>query len=305
MIRLTALLALAACSEDRPAPSAPVLPDGGGQEGGPDAAGPDAAASAFCDPERSFGAPTRIGPPTAELERFASISGNELSIAWVVPIDDATATVMYADRTSASEAFGAPRTLIPAEGYFALDRVALDHEGLRLAVVRADRHGFGVAVRASGAEPFGAPEPEEYSNLNPYQREVEPRDSFVGDPVISADGLAFVYSEYGGDIQDTVRVSLRQFPEDAWTSTEAFSVPELAREGELRRRPTGISTDLKTLFFWDEIAGAQRAAWRPTPLEPFDHFVDLGAFEGAQPNATCRRLYVALDGDLAVAEAAD
>ena len=303
MIGLVAILGLTACSEDRPAPPAALTPDAGDDGGEPDASYPDGGGPPICDPARTFGAPTKIGAPTADLEQFVAISGDERTMAWVTPIDDQTANVFYADRASASAEFGPPQSLAPATDYFALDSVALSADGLRIVVVRADRHGFGVAVRASRDEAFGEPAPAEYSNLNPYQREAEPRDSFVGDPVLSADDLAFVYSEYGLDIVDTVRISVRQFPEDAWSSTEALLAPELVTEGDLRRRPSGISNDLRTLFFWDEIAGSEWAAWRPSALEPFDQFSDLGAFKGALPNARCRRLYFSFEDDRATADA--
>jgi hypothetical protein len=304
VIQLALTSALAACSEPRPSP-ARQQPDAAGADGGTDASTPDGAAPALCDPVRTFGPAMTLGAPTPEVERFATISGDELSVAWVIALDDATARVFYADRASSAEPFGSPQALAAADGYYALDRVALDHDGRRLVVVRADRHGFGVAVRASRHEAFGAPEPLEYSNLNPYQREIEPRDSFVGDPVLSSDGLAFVYSEYGADLTETLRLSVRQFPEDAWASVEPLSAPELAPDGELRRRPTGFSRDQRTLFFWDEISGSQRAAWRPSSLDAFDQFLELGAYEGAQPNAGCRRLYFSQQGDLAVADASN
>jgi hypothetical protein len=57
-----------------------------------------------------------------------------------------------------------------------------------------------------------------------------------------------------------------------------------------RRRPTGASSDGLTLFFFDETANLERAAWRSSIASPFVQFVDIGVPEAA-PNKQCDTLY--------------
>lgn len=58
-------------------------------------------------------------------------------------------------------------------------------------------------------------------------------------------------------------------------------------------RPTGVSKDLRTLFFWDDVRGVERAAFRAGPGCGFTTVVDLGPLPGAQPNDECTALYFA------------
>jgi hypothetical protein len=42
-----------------------------------------------------------------------------------------------------------------------------------------------------------------------------------------------------------------------------------------------------TLFFFDEVSGIERAAWRDQPSAAFSRFVDFGAFPEAVPLGEC------------------
>ncbi len=57
------------------------------------------------------------------------------------------------------------------------------------------------------------------------------------------------------------------------------------------RRPTGASSDRLTLFFFDEVAGNERAAWRLTPTSPFTRFVDIASLPEAAPDDDCSVVY--------------
>jgi hypothetical protein len=69
---------------------------------------------------------------------------------------------------------------------------------------------------------------------------------------------------------------------------------ELRGNGNLRRRPTGLSSDSLTLFWWDEIDQKEKAGWRGTNTSfdlKFGSIVDLGDKKDAQPSSTCTKLY--------------
>jgi hypothetical protein len=78
----------------------------------------------------------------------------------------------------------------------------------------------------------------------------------------------------------------------AWDTGTPLPNPEFAiATASQLRRPTGASGDRRTLFFFDEVTGKERAAWRSSAGAPFDTFVDLPLAPEAVPNANCDTLY--------------
>jgi hypothetical protein len=70
-----------------------------------------------------------------------------------------------------------------------------------------------------------------------------------------------------------------------------FSAPDLSGT---RRRPTGISADDLTLFYYDMTTSTEIAAFRSDPLvnNTYTTFVTLGAaYENAMPTTSCTRIY--------------
>jgi hypothetical protein len=79
-----------------------------------------------------------------------------------------------------------------------------------------------------------------------------------------------------------------------WTKPAIVGQAELLASDPKRRRPTGLSSDGLTLFYWDEIDGKEKAGFRKTPMTfdlTFSGFVDLADKKDAQPTAKCNRLY--------------
>jgi hypothetical protein len=281
----------------------------------------DAIASAGSDAEAGEDAPAFTGPPPAAAacgrtstwaagvllsvssasddDVLDSVTPDELSIAWTVGQGNAR-TLNYADRASTADAFGAPQSL--AAGLYVADRASLSPDGLRLVVVNADAQGFSELTRTSRAGgTFGAATAGSYTNLDAAG--VLAAGQSYGDPVLGADDAVFYYSVYGGAGQtQTIYRSARLLAGEAWEVGAALQPSaSLAAQGTLRRRPTGISADKQTLFFWDEVGadaggGTERAGWIDETTGVFDAFVDLGARSMAAPNAACSRLYYSAQG---------
>jgi hypothetical protein len=77
-----------------------------------------------------------------------------------------------------------------------------------------------------------------------------------------------------------------------WTAGVALANPDLAIvTPTVRRRPTGASSDGRTLFFFDETTGQERAAWRDAPTSPFVQFMNITGIAEAAPNDRCDTLY--------------
>ena len=73
----------------------------------------------------------------------------------------------------------------------------------------------------------------------------------------------------------------------------------LNASGAKRRIPTGLSSDLLTLFYKDEVSGDFRAAWRVNPNVQFLHAEALPLPVGtvaAAPNPDCSRIYYSAPG---------
>lgn len=271
--------------------------DDGGADAGPVTGPPPPPPT--CKATLSWGAGTLVSASTAANDVLDSVTPDELSIAWTA--DDAPSKVVhYADRTSTSAAYTA-RTL-PA-GAFTGDRVALSADGLRLVVVNADGQGFSEIVRADRSSAFdpASAATGSYGNF----AGVLGSGQAYGDPVLAEDDAVFLYSIYetspgaaadGGAGPPTLYRSARLLTTDDWQAGSPVQGTELAPQGALRRRPTGLSSDQQTLFFWDEVSGTERATWINVSSGVFDSYVDLGARSMAVPVSSCGAIYYSAAG---------
>ena len=293
--RLWLACALTACNGCSNEPiryyEAGPLPDAAtGDGGGGDGNGGDAAVGSACTPGFTFGAPMAVNGIAAGDKMFGAVTPDELTVAWVTP----SGGVMYADRTDSSQAFGAGQTLA---GTYEHDRVALGADGLTLIVVMQGAAAFGQVTRAARAQAFaGAPDTTPFAALNATgngESDGGRPKGYVGDPVLSADGKQLFFSVYGsGNMVDTVALS-EKFGA-GWLKPVILTQPELGATMAGRRRPTGLSADGKTFFWWDEIDNKEKAGWRKTATSfdlTFSGIVDLGDKKDAQPTAKCTRLY--------------
>jgi len=264
---------------------AELLPDDSGTDAGP----PDAADSTVCDPAAIFGAPALLSLSNDGLDEFLGT----ITIAWTTE----SGHVHYSDRASTAVDFQVPQ---PVPGDFAVDRAALSPDGLRLAIVSADRRSLLEAGRATRDDPFGAPDIGAFVVLDDYAATtMSPGESF-GDPVFGPDDRVLYYSQFGGGRTKTVVLTQRLFAGDPWPIGIALSTPELAAQGSSRRRPTALAADGRTLFFWDETSSTERAGFYAPDRVTFERFVDLGALRGAVPNGVCNRLYFSAGGQNSV-----
>jgi hypothetical protein len=294
-----------------------LAPDASRPEvGGPDALATDASTAVgdapadrgpppapVCNPSKTWGNGVAVPVTAGTVTRFAAITPDELTIAWLSAAPDAGAdagaalAVSYADRTSTTASFGAPNTLstLEASGF---EGAALQADGLGLTLSRSDGFGFVQLTRASRSVPF---DPVLYDNvfnvINLYFKDNIPPDTYMGDPTLSADGLMLAFSLFGGGRTDTIVESRRLASDPIWGGANVFANTELAASGTARRRPSGLSADRLTLFFWDEVGQTERVAWRTWPDDlSFSMFADLGQRAYAQPNAACNRLYYSAPG---------
>ena len=236
----------------------------------------------LCSPSATWAAPVVV--PLAGT--FAAISADELHVATYEPQDGGPAALVVADRASTAEAFGAGRTF-----GFAADPtgVSLSKDGLELlATFGGDAR---LASRVRPTDPFGVPG--------------RPGFQFGGEDQLYRSPVML---EAGGFLLSWTTASVGQlaFTEIAKDGAVYRQVPVIPQAellntspgGAAAPRPTGMSADGRTLFFYDEAQKVAKAAFRPNRTCPFTTFVDLGDRPGVVPNAACTALYSRSPGGL-------
>lgn len=243
----------------------------------------------LCPRGGAWGVPVGVAVADTDGPLIGSISADELTYAWATQ-DPGTVSVRVADRASTADPFGPPAVLA---GSFALERVAVAPDGLRLVLVAADRRSFVELTRASRADAFASAGNGAMQNLDDDAAAM-PATERLGDPVLAPNDRVFLYSRFGGSGTRTLHASFRLFGNDAWPVGQPLAAnPGLDAVGSRRRRPTALSLDGRTLFFFDEVTGTSRAGWIANAPDDFTDFEDLPLLHAA-PDVTCARLYGAL-----------
>ncbi len=170
----------------------------------------------------------------------------------------------------------------------AFDRVGLSADGLTLVGVSIDGLQMAQFIRDARGNAFSPmPLPSRYQSIGnvlmPGER--------LGDPVLSADGDDLVYSRYGLSQTLSIYESF-QYGTGVWPPGSPESATSLAIAESVRKRPTCLSADRLTLFFWDESSGTAYGVFRNGPTDQFGSFEkSYGALMSVQANAGCSRLY--------------
>lgn len=228
--------------------------------------------------------------PSADFARFGGVSADEKTVAW----SDASGDVFVADRASPTAAFSTPAQVPAGAQQLASDRVAVNPTGTVLITTLAGGAGFASFVRTGPGGSWSAGSAQEFTAL---AATISESGGSFSEPVLSADGLSLFYVLAIGP-------NLPVFYESAWDTAKkawALGTPLSGADFTITtttqlRRPTGASSDRLTLFFFDEVAGHERAAWREFPTSPFDFFVDLPSLPEAAPNQDCLTLYFQSSG---------
>ena len=266
----------------------PTEPDAGGC---PPAGGPGLPASMLCSPSAEWG-PAQTVPITDGDDTIPAITADERTIPWF-RVGGPSAELLVADRASADVPFGDPLAVAPPDGMFGTG-AALSPDGLELVVVSSDARGLTALVRPSRGEPFATAAPGSQAELalSPLNATLGTMaaDVTVADPVLSSSGNLLLYSGVAPE-GATMHAATRD-GKGVFAAGVALPDCELRTHGHGKsRRPTGMSADGLTLFYFDEVRDSARQAFRASPAAPFSVFVDLGPRIGVQTNAACDAIY--------------
>lgn len=255
-----------------------------GTTGGGDSGDAGIPSTASCNPTHVWAPVNGVDPsiPTTGFEQFGGVSRDELTVAWTTT----SGAIQVADRTSKGSPFNSPVTVTGAPTALANDRVALSWTGLLLLVVSMDRSSLVELTRQSVGSTWAEVNPVDLAEINALS------GGGFSQPVLGDDGktLYFLWTQSGQP--PALYTSNWDTQVAAWGPPIELQNTELtSTDATHRRRPTGGSSDGLTLFFYDEIAGKERGAWRSSSTSSFTEFVDIGTVPEAAPNQVCDTLY--------------
>jgi len=252
----------------------------------------DAGGAGVCPSGVTWDTGTLLTVSTGQ-DTFGAITPDELTLVWTTGGDGGPTSVYYVDRAAATTAFVNPLPLPLAADSFRVGPLAVSPDGLRVVAQATDTSFFALTRGARGSAFNSVPSTTEFADVN---SDLTMGETVVelGDPVVGQKDQTFYYSRY----PVTASVGLPTVVESSrvgsapWAdgvSVDGTSLLEVA--GGRRRRPTGVSSDDLTLFYWDQVSGMEMMVWRSTLSGAFANATSIGARAGAQPNAACTALY--------------
>lgn len=236
--------------------------------------------------------PALIALSGAGDDLFQAITPNELSLAW-----KRGSNYFVADRAKPEDAFGAAHQVTGSANYTA---VSLSGDGLTLIAVTPSLSIVEMKRTPGGSFDDASPASGNFDQFNHTISSIPSASQVLRDAVVGAGETSFFFSHYlststGG--YATIHESHRSGGAWIFTSTDLGKV--LYASDTMRRIPTGVSSDLLTLFYRDEVKGDFRVAWRVNPQVEFDYSEVLALGEGvraAAPNLHCSRIYLSAQG---------
>lgn len=304
---------LVACSKNDPAPP-PVESDTGvvedtgttprdtsvsdsstdvGDTGVDAADATDAPVTAACAKGYSGDKATAVVYEHGTNELLAGLTWDELTMVWTTN-EGGKVVVHYADRAGKDDAFGTPKTLPDTLGPFAEDTVALGADGKSMIFVSADHTTLTRVTRSARGVAFDAP-----TASTAFGRITGPGSEGgavkkLGDLVLSKDGKWLFYTDLNRTAGTTLMLSI-QLTDGTWDYPNPIDGKAFEMVGTARRRPTGVSADKLTLFYYDEAAGSPRVAFRTAGSALFEETYGYAPNgKRPMPAEACDRVYLSL-----------
>jgi hypothetical protein len=169
--------------------------------------------------------------------------------------------------------------------------LSLSSDGLRLALMAVDGKTLKEKTRGARGESFGDVAEGPFASLNDWLA-AHPSERILA-LTLAQDDLNLAYLTFNATSESsTLYVGQRS------TSSEPFEVgeplPDCETQGDSAagRYPTSFSADGLTLFYYDEVRGVPRAAYREKLSSPFQYFVDVPGQGGLHVNQDCTRGFV-------------
>ena len=262
----------------------------GGSGGGQPLPGPT-----LCNAHAAWAAPSSVADVSSPAsETLLSITPDELDLAFL-----RDGALHVAHRATPSAAFSVGAAIVLPSGWSASLGASLSSDGKRLIVVSTpDQTKLGELSRATRDAAFaGAVDETAFVVVN--QSAIYAGKRYASPVVSTGDGQLFVNSAFANG-SSTVVVSTSN--DGVWAAPKSLAGQLLNGASGARRLPTGVSADLRTLFYFNEQTSLEEARFRDSALasSPLYDIMSLGTRRGAIPNSACNRLYSGLDSDVVV-----
>ena len=241
------------------------------------------------------------GISTDADEQLLALTPDELDILFL-----RDGSPMSAHRDLASVEFGVADALIIPAGYGIDGGVALSADGKTLVLLSTSGQRFAAFTRTSRSAAFGeSADPTAFAELN--GRAIQTMQHYAA-PVLAPDGKSFVFSAFtpiptGGfasGFEGVAVVYEAVWTASGWSMPASISLDLFDGTSLARALPSGLASDSRTLFYFDEGSGQQMARFRDRPDAPLYGALELATRRGAVPNANCDRLYYSSSGDILV-----
>jgi hypothetical protein len=254
------------------------------------AGAPPVETPGVCSPEMKLGSGQAQDVGVADITLLA-MTADELSVAFTTG-SGAGLALHVADRDSNKAAFAEAPVTVPA-GFEAASGVSLSSDGRKLILVMSDHSGFGELSRAARGDAFsGDADLGAFAKINA----LKPMSGHsVGWPVLSHDGQDLYFVSYFGAalVNQSKRDQAGVF--DIGTEIDPFTLG--GEEGEYKL-PSGLSSDQRAIFFFDQATEHAMALFRSHDGAPFYDPIDLGERRGATPSQDCSRIYSSIASGL-------
>jgi hypothetical protein len=229
---------------------------------------------------------------TSDDEELLSITADELDIVFT-----RSAALFRAHRDVASGSFDSGSAVTLPDGYDASGGAALSPDGKTLVLVATSGQAFASVARSARNADFGTTaDPTAFTGLN--QRAAQTMEHYAH-PVLSPDGKSFVFAAFTPAVAGGVAVVYESTSSNgAWAMPSNISAGLFNGTTEQRALPSGLSSDSRTLFYYDEASTHQMARFRDRPDAPLYDVVDLGGRVDAVPNVSCNRIYYSAAGNI-------
>jgi hypothetical protein len=238
-----------------------------------------------CDPATEWGNPValaNLSTPGAD-ERLLGMTADERTLVFA-----RDAQLYVADRDDATEDFAAPIEVVLPLEYGFENGLSLSADGLTLLVVKQDKLGFADISRTARGKTFdGSPSVSRFGLVNG----VLTMSGVVAWPALSADGT-LVLTRLEGTDQTGFRIRGEKFDDAVRIDSSTFG----AVDGK-HKLSQSLSSDARTLFFFDEDVGHAAALGSTTPRAAFTLRMELPGLLSAFASEGCERLYGTLEVD--------
>ena len=231
------------------------------------------------------------GVSTTGDEKLLSITADELDIVFT-----RDGALLHSHRSTAKGSFDAGSPVAVPDGYDLTAGAALSGDGKTLVLVSSDGHGLAALTRAGRADDFGATaDPSAFVALN--ERAVQTQEHYA-EPVLAPNGSSLILLSFMPGLDSPAVIYESVLSGNIWAMPNNIS--QYIFDGTTAKRPlpSGLSSDSRTLFYYDEATSKQLARFRDRPDAPFYDVVDLGGRVGAVPNSTCQRIYYTSNGNV-------